>query len=300
MVSEHPDDPRFIQKIQVGYDRFSDTYKKVADFILGNMVTATFASLDELSGRVGVSDATLIRFARELGYDGFQDLRRDMVEHIRDILYPSREFTPAEDRKENTTLELVRDADIGFINRTINGINREQFEQLIELIVNARRIFCMGWGLSSFLAEFLAFQLQRLTFEAQALIRERRPLVERVLFLKRGDLLIIFDLIEYSTEVSEAVDYLRDNNDKVRIVTITNDPTARIVRHADLSFFCDTLSTLISLTAPMCLINAIAQHVIAKRPRKSRQAVAKFHREVVSDSGHYFRYDQNNHKKPAE
>ena len=72
-----------LQLIRDSYGNFNDTNRKISDFILNNLELATFASLTEISKKVGVSDATLVRFARELGYRGFRELRGDLVAYIR-------------------------------------------------------------------------------------------------------------------------------------------------------------------------------------------------------------------------
>jgi DNA-binding MurR/RpiR family transcriptional regulator len=291
-------DRNILQILRESYDGLSSTYKKIAEFIINNMETATFVSLDELSKKVGVSDATLIRFARELGFEGYQGLREAMVDFIRGIIYPSRKLSVGSKSKDIPTLESVRKMDVEFINSTLDSIDLEGFNQLVQLIVSSRRIFVMGWGLSSFLAEYLAFQLQRLTYEAYAIIRERRPLLERMLHLKKGDLLIVFDILLYSSEVLEAIEYLYTNEIDINLVTVTNDSTAHIVQYADCSFFIDTYGqgTMPSLTAPMCFINAISEEIIFKQPTKIKQALKKFQREVMSNIRHSFQFDQNSLK----
>jgi DNA-binding MurR/RpiR family transcriptional regulator len=288
-------DCNIIQILRESYDGLSDTYKKIAEFIINNMETATFVSLDELSKKVGVSDATLIRFARELGFEGYQGLRTAMVDFIRGIIYPSRRLSAPMKSKDFPTLEAVRKMDIEFINSTFASIDQERFAQLAQSIISSKRIFAMGWGLSSFLAEYLAFQLQRLTYEAYAIMRERRPLLERMLYLRKGDLLIVFDILLYSSEVLEAIEYLQTDNPGATLITVTNDSTAHIVQYADHSFFVDTYGrgTMPSLTAPMCFINAMLEEVIIRRPAKTKRALSKFQQEVMSNIRHSFQFGQN-------
>ncbi len=118
-----------------------------------------------------------------------------------------------------------------------------------------------------------------------------------MLFLRKGDLLIVFDLIEYSSEVLEAIEDLNAHKEKVKLVTITNDSTTQIVQYSDLSFFCDTLSAMVSLTAPVCLINAIVQEVISQRPKKTKMAEKKFQQWVLSNIRHYFQFERNSYER---
>lgn len=272
------------------YDGLSNTYREIAEFIMENMETATFSSLGELSKKTGVSDATLIRFARELGFDGFQDMRETMVKHIGRIIYPSHKAQSSPSQKKVPVLEKVRQMDLDFINRTMAGIDREWFESAVNVITTGRRIYTMGWGTSAFLAEFLSFQLDRLGYETVALIRERRPLTERMLYLKSGDVLIAFDFQPYVHEVAAAVEYMRAHVDGVTLITVTSDATAQIVQFADYSFFCvfwaivgRSEALMGSLSAPMCLINAICEAVIAQCPDKAKAALEKIEKAIMND-----------------
>lgn len=276
-------------EIRERYQGLSESHRKVAKFVLENLEVATFLSLNELSARIGVSDATLIRFAQELGFGGFKEFRENLADYIRKIIY-SR-MPPVEEKGgDRGLLERVTDADVAYVQRTMQAVSPGRLEQWLDLVTAAEGIYCMGWRISSFLAEFLAFQLRRVGYRAQALVRERRTLLEQVLDLGRGDLLIVFDQLLYSTEVFEAVEYLGRQGRGVKIVTVTTDPLAQIVQYADLSFFLDLSGqrdfSIISLTAPMCLINALVEGVIARDPQKARRALSRYEKEVLSRRQH--------------
>ena len=153
-----------VKTIRERYETLSDSHQKVAEFVLENLEVATFLSLNELSLRIGVSDATLIRFAQEMGFSGFKEFREHLADFIRKIIYsqkPPLETGSNERANDSGLLDSILQADINYMNRTLQGVNPESFEQFIGLLVGAKRIFCMGWRTSSFLAEFLAFQLKR-------------------------------------------------------------------------------------------------------------------------------------------
>ena len=280
-----------IRSIRERYETLSDSHQKVAEFVLDNLEVATFLSLNELSARIGVSDATLIRFAQEMGFTGFKEFREHLADFIRKIIYSRKPHlkTPGKDG-ESGLLDTILQADINYLQNTLAGIDRESFRKFIGLLQKAERIFCMGWRASSFLAEFLAFQLKRLDYEASAMVRERRTLLEQVFYLKKGDVLVVFDQWLYATEVFQAVEYLKRNRPEVPIVTFTNDPLAGVVQYADLSFFIDLSGqrdfSILSLTAPMCLINAVVEGVFSKNPQKARDALQRYEDVVLSKKEH--------------
>ena len=281
-----------VQIIRERYDSLNDTHKRIADFILQNLEKATFSSLMEISKEIGISDASIIRFAREIGYKGYQDLRQSLIWYIRRIIYPSQKsaFHFEENGQSHPLIETVMKKDIDYITKTISKIDTADFDKLINLICSAKRIFCMGWGMSSFLAEYLAFNLRFLSYQANNVIRERSPLVQQVLVMDKKDILIVFDLMMYSEEIVEAVEYIHEKNRDIKIITITNDPRAQIVQYSHLCFFIDILGQqfrLISLTAPFCFINAIIEQVFERDPEKTKKALDEVQRVVFSSPRHY-------------
>jgi DNA-binding MurR/RpiR family transcriptional regulator len=281
-----------VQIIRERYDSLNNTHKKIADFILQNLEKATFSSLMEISKEIGTSDASIIRFAREIGYKGYQDLRQSLIWYIRRIIYPSQKpaFHFDENGQSHPLIETVMKKDIDYITKTISKIDTGDFDNLIKSICSAKRIFCMGWGMSSFLAEYLAFNLRFLSYRAIDVIRERRPLVQQLLPMDKNDILITFDLMMYSAEINEAVEYIHEKNRDIKIITITNDPKAQIVQYSHLCFFVDIMGQqfrLISLTAPFCFINAIVEQVFDRDSEKAKKALNEIQRVVFSSPLHY-------------
>lgn len=293
-------DSNIVERIRKDYDSFSESYKLVANFVMSNLEAATFRSLQDLSNQIGVSDATLIRFSQDLGYSDFKEFREHLADYIRKIIYSKTLSFPTPGAIQ-PGLENVKRKDIDFISRTMEKINPEWFSDATDEILLANRIFCMGWRISSFLAEFLVFQLRRIGYPAFSVIRDPRPLAEQVLFLNEGDLLIVFDQLIYSEEVFEAVQYVRTQCTKVKIVTITNDPLAQIVQYADMSFFIDLVGqknfSLISLTAPMCFINAIIEEVFSRNPEEANSALKLYEDVILSNPHHAITFHPARRKK---
>ena len=253
--------------------------------MLNNIESAALLSVSGLAERIGTSDATLIRFAQEIGFKGYKEMREHLADYIRKIIYakkPGFERSPT----DKNILNKICNLDKLYISQTIDGIDPDRFSDFIQYINSANRIFCMGWRISSFLAEFLSFQLCRIGRNAQPVLRERRTLLEQVLYIENEDVLIVFDLLLYSTEVYEAVSYLSRNKPGVKIITVTNDPMAQIVQYADLSFFIDLIGqsgfSIISLTAPMCFINAVIEEIIILDPQRANAMLSKYEQEVLS------------------
>jgi len=277
-----------VERIYQRYENFTESHKAIADFFLNNLEMATFKSLHELEALIGVSDATIVRFAYDLGYGTFKDFREHLAEYIRKIIYCKLPEAPG--IRSGNSFERTVNADIMYVRQTMDAVDGVRFSRLVDMLCKAKSIYVMGWRISSFLAEFTVFQLQRIGYDARAIVRERRPILEQTAAIKPDDMLLVFDQIVYSAEVYDAVKYLATSRPDIPIVTVTSDPLAHIVQHASLSFFLDLCGqkafSLISLTAPMCFINALAEAVFSQNVEQATTCLQRYE-QLVWENSHY-------------
>ena len=293
-LKNHNERANIVQIIRRQYNELNGTNRKIADFILQNLEMATFSSLLEISKKIGVSDASCVRFAKKIGYNGYQQLREALIDYIRKILYPSQKSSFLHPQSQPPSIELIMKKDIEYITKTMSKISDKDFNRLLDLITDARKIYCVGWGYSSFLSEYLSYTLSYFSYDTVSVTRERRPMVQQLIPAGDDDVIIVFDLLLYSAEVIEAVEYARGKNQNIKIVTITNDPMAHIVQFSDLSFFCDMAGhefRLNSLSAPICFINAIIEKVVEKNSKVALDAVKEYQEVVLSSPLHFSRFD---------
>ena len=119
-------------KIQSELPGFSKGQKQIARFILEHYDKAAFMTASRLGVTVGVSESTVVRFATELGYDGYPHLQRDV-------------------------LQTVLHADTDMIRVTLDEIDRDAFQGAVDALMGAKRIYILGVRSSSALASFLGF-----------------------------------------------------------------------------------------------------------------------------------------------
>ena len=134
-----------LEKIESYYPKFSKGQKKIAQYILSNYDKAAFMTASALSETAGVSCSTVVRFAVELGYDGYPQLQKGLQELVRTKL-------TAVQRMEVTTsqvgdrdiLSTILNYDIFKIKQTLDEIDKTAFEHAIETILNAKHIYLIG------------------------------------------------------------------------------------------------------------------------------------------------------------
>ncbi|GGM82005.1 hypothetical protein GCM10007040_26410 [Butyricicoccus faecihominis] len=159
-----------ITKIQSELPGFSKGQKQIARFILEHYDKAAFMTASRLGVTVGVSESTVVRFATELGYDGYPHLQRALQEMIRNKLTSVQRMEVAGDRMGGRdVLQTVLHADTDMIRVTLDEIDRDAFQGAVDALMGAKRIYILGVRSSSALASFLGFYFN-LLFENVTLI----------------------------------------------------------------------------------------------------------------------------------
>ena len=248
-----------ITKIQSELPGFSKGQKQIARFILEHYDKAAFMTASRLGVTVGVSESTVVRFATELGYDGYPHLQRALQEMIRNKLTSVQRMEVAGDRMGGRdVLQTVLHADTDMIRVTLDEIDRDAFQGAVDALMGAKRIYILGVRSSSALASFLGFYFN-LLFENVTLVHTNSvsEIFEQVLRVGPGDVLVGISFPRYSKRTLSAMKYARDRG--ARVIALTDSqlsPLARVADHVLLARS-DMASFVDSLVAPLSVINAL-------------------------------------------
>ncbi len=146
--------------IQVKFPRLSKGQKLIAEFILKHYDKAAFMTAAKLGTSVGVSESTVVRFANELGFTGYPKLQKALQELIKNKLTTVQRIELSNDYvSEESALKGVLKSDMENIRATLEKINHNTFQDVVDNIFKAKRIYILGLRSSTALAEFLGFYL---------------------------------------------------------------------------------------------------------------------------------------------
>lgn len=246
-------------KISHQYPKFSKGQKKIADYITDNYDKAAFMTAAVLSEKVGVSCSTVVRFAVELGYDGYPVLQESLQRMVRTKLTSVQRMEVTSARMGNSDiLSTILNYDIAKIRQTLEDIDKDAFNSAITTILNAKKIYILGVRSASALAQFLYFYLN-LIFDNIVIVNATSvgEMFEQLLRIGENDVLIAISFPRYSSRTVKAVKYA--SNNKASVVAITdseNSPlnefsTHTLIARSDIASFVD------SLVAPLSVINAL-------------------------------------------
>ena len=136
--------------------------KRIANFLIEHYDKAVYLTASKLGEIAGVSESTVVRFAIELGYDGYPKLQRAVEELVKNKLTASQRMEVSYDRmqkEDKHILKAILEGDEDRIHSTLNDIDTDEFDKAIEYILKAKRIYIVGGRSASALSNFLSFYL---------------------------------------------------------------------------------------------------------------------------------------------
>ena len=256
-----------LQLIQSNMPTFSKGQKRIASFIQESYDKAAFMTASKLGKTVNVSESTVVRFAAELGYEGYPAMQKALQEMIRSKLTSVQRIEVANDRiGDQDVLSLVMQSDIEKIRMTLDESNRGDFYGAVDAIVEAKRIYILGVRSSVAVSSFLGFYFN-LIFDnvVQVHSNSASEMFEQLLRVGEGDVVIGVSFPRYSRRTVQALHFARDR--KAKVIAITDSAVSPLASSATHTLLAksDMVSFVDSLVAPLSLVNALIVAVSRKK-----------------------------------
>lgn len=198
-----------LQTIRAGMDTFSKGQKRIAAFILDNYDRAAFMTAARLGETASVSESTVVRFAAQLGYDGYPEMQKALQELIRGKLTSIQRIQVSRDQMSGADiLGSVMQRDMNSIHNVIEQLDRDAFSRAVDKLLGAEHIYILGVRSSSFLAGYLNFYLH-LIFKNVTLVQSSAAgeIYEQLAHIGRGDVLVGISFPRYSKMAIHAVEF---------------------------------------------------------------------------------------------
>ena len=245
--------------IQANMAGFSKGQRLIARFILDSYDKAAFMTASRLGKTVNVSESTVVRFAAELGYDGYPAMQKALQEMIRNKLTSIQRIEVSNDRIGNQDIvSMVMQSDIEKIRMTLEETDRASFAAAVDAIVSARRIYLLGVRSATAIASFLGFYFN-LIFPNVVLMQVTAvsEVFEQMLHIGPEDVIIGISFPRYSRRTVKAMEFARDRH--ATVIAITDSQTSPLAPIADHTLMAksDMASFVDSLVAPLSLVNAL-------------------------------------------
>ena len=282
--------------IQNSMPTFSKGQRLIARFILESYDKAAFMTASKLGKTVNVSESTVVRFAAELGYDGYPSMQKALQEMIRNKLTSIQRIEVANDRIGNQDiLSMVMQSDIEKIRMTLEETDRASFRQAVDAILSAHRIYILGVRSAAALADFLGFYFN-LIFDNIVLVHttSASEIFEQLLRVGPEDVVTGISFPRYSSRTVKAMRFAKDRGANVIALTdseaspLAEAATETLLAKSDMASFVD------SLVAPLSLVNALIVAVGRRRNEDVEQIFADLE-QIWSEYGVYEQVEEENH-----
>ena len=266
-----------MNRIQSNLGDFSKGQRLIARYITEHYDKAAFMTASKLGAKVGVSESTVVRFATELGYDGYPHLQKTLQEMIRNRLTTVQRMEVSNDRIGNKdVVDSVLTNDMEGIRATMDELDRDALRASIDAITNARRIFILGVRSSTALARFMSFYFS-LLFDNVHLVTSNDvgETYEQIMRINHEDVFVGISFPRYSKRTLSAMKYSKDQG--ATVIALTDSQLSPLVRYADhvLIAKSNMASFVDSLVAPLSVINALIVAVGMSRQAEVEQTFNK-------------------------
>jgi len=221
----------FKERIREHYDNLTPGFRKLADFVMDHTLDVAFLTATELSRRVGVDPATVVRFAQEIGYSGFRELSAEIKRYVRDRVTASYRRVGEAESTEELLRGLVDNANQNlqyFVTTDMASV-----VEAVEALRGAQHIWCTGEYTWFDIADFMAKKLSAQGLDATAFEPSMAGSSTVLARMRDGDVLVTFAGNDGSVDAGHVVQLARERG--VRSVTITESGVALPARHADVT-----------------------------------------------------------------
>ena len=249
---------------------FSKGQKRIAQYITESYDKAAFMTASKLGKTVGVSESTVVRFAVDLGFDGYPSMQKAMQEMVLNRLTSVQRIEVANDRIGNQdVVSMVLQSDIEKLRQTAENVDRQEFQAAVDAILGAKNIYILGVRSVAPLANFLGYYLNYMFNNVRIVTASgTSEMFEQIVGIGREDVVIAFSFPRYSAATLKAAQYCRTTG--ATVIAITDNREAPLAKSSDCVICAksDMVSLVDSLVAPLSVVNALIVAIAAKREKE--------------------------------
>ncbi len=268
-------DINVLDAISERLEKCSKSQKKIGEYLLENYSSAAYMTAAKLSETVGVSESTIVRYATELGFEGYPQLQSALKYAARSKLNSVQRMERAIKNSHGDTLQTSFNSDIESIRRTLSKTDKSVFDAFVSELMKAERIYIVGARSSSSLAIFMNYYLSILLDNVQVVHTVIGSEAYDQLFrVKKGEAVLGITFPRYSRLTVDVLNFAKKAG--ATVLGITDSKHSPIAKIADITLFAHNESDTFvdSLTAPMALTNAILTEILRREPEKMTTRLA--------------------------
>lgn len=256
--------------LQQRHATFSKGQRLIAKYITEAYDKAAFMTANRLGKTVGVSESTVVRFAVDLGFDGYPSMQKAMQEMVLNRLTSVQRIEVANDRiGDQDVVSMVVHSDMEKLRQTGENLSREEFSAAVGAILNASRVFILGVRSTAPLADFLGYYLNYMFQNVHVITGGgTSEMFEKIVGINSDDAVIAFSFPRYSSATTKGAQYCRSTGATVIGITDSRESPLGMCCDHVLCAKSDMVSLVDSLVAPLSVVNALIVAIAARREKE--------------------------------
>lgn len=227
----------FQDQIRQYYDSLTPGFRKLADFIMNHTLDAAFLTVTEISRRVSVDPATVVRFAQEIGYSGYRELSREIKRYVRDQVTTTYRKGAEAESEEALIHQLVSTTQQNLAD--FAATETPKLGAALRMLKQTPQVWITGEGPVFPIAQFLARMLQVTDIKAEAFPPDMLSATATLSKMQPEDALVTLVISSPSLDTGYLVRLAREKG--VHTITLTDNNLCAPAQEAELTVMVPTL-----------------------------------------------------------
>jgi DNA-binding MurR/RpiR family transcriptional regulator len=257
----------FDQLISECFPKLTKSERHIANYLNQNQDEAAFLSAGEIAERLQLSEATMVRFARILGFDSYPAMRAALQENFRHrMTHAARLRSRLDDLREGGDMfERVTVTEIDYLTQALQTVDRDALKRAVAYILDCDRLFVYGTGPSVTLVDLMNLRLTRFGKQVIPLTVAGRETLEPLLLMTDRDLLFAIGFFDINPTLQIVLDHAQET--KCPVILLTDTLGSVIGEKADVVLAArrGPVSAFHSLIVPMTIINTLLLEIADQR-----------------------------------
>ena len=269
----------FRERVLKVYEALSPQQKLVADFMLEHVREVAFLSVPELSARTGASDATVVRFAQCLGFDGFASLKHALSSALREQVVSALPKPLSElKQKHEDAVSRVMALELSNIQKSVDALDRKIVAEAADALYAADHVFAFGVGISGHFADLFVYQLLQIGVRASTIPNRLPTPAEALAAARASDLVAVFSFPPYYEATISLARAAKQQG--LTLLAFSDKLSAKVARVADhvLTARSENMMYTNAFAAMSVVLNALVTVAALRHEERAGAALAHIER----------------------
>jgi DNA-binding MurR/RpiR family transcriptional regulator len=277
-----------IRRLNDGADAFSKNQRVLARYVLANYQSVAFATVAQLATQSGVSEATVVRFAKALDFPGYPGLQKEIRRLVRAELRGVERFKLGTAHKDKaparTPLDRITEKERENIAALYDSYDPHAFAKALSMLRTAPEVVVVGTRSTAPLANHLWFALTKIAVDATLVTTISSETYDYLSRVDKRACVVVIGFPRYLREQVRVLEFAKSR--RLATLTITDSTFSPLRGHVSLYAPAESASFVAFHCAPLVLLNALVHELSVADEKKTLAALDRF--ESVAESQEYF------------